>query len=90
MNFYKFCQIVIRGIFKIIYKVDIYGSENIPKDKGAIICPNHFHWMDPIIVGVYTKRQIRFMAKYELFEKPVLSKLIKKFGAFPVKGEKQI
>lgn len=85
MNFYKFCQTVLRGIFKLIYRVDIYGSNNIPKDTGAIICPNHFHWMDPIIVGVYTERQIRFMAKYELFNKPILNKLIKKFGAFPVR-----
>ncbi|MBZ4662361.1 MAG: 1-acyl-sn-glycerol-3-phosphate acyltransferase [Caloramator sp.] len=85
MSFYRFCQIFVKGLFKLVYKVEIFGSDNIPKDKGAIICPNHFHWMDPIIVGVYTKRQIRFMAKYELFDKPILNKLIKKLGAFPVR-----
>lgn len=87
MTFYSFCQKVLGGIFKIVYRVEVKGQENIPSDKGAIICPNHFHWLDPIIVGVFIKRQIRFMAKYELFQNKFFNFLMTKLGAFPVKRQ---
>ncbi len=59
--------------------------ENIPSDRGIILCANHRCYFDPVFVGVKLKRELRFMAKVELFHKPVLGALIKKLGAFPVK-----
>ena len=40
--------------------------------------------MDPVIAVMGLRRPFRFMAKAELFKKPILSTLIKKLGAFPV------
>ncbi|CDF58164.1 lysophospholipid acyltransferase family protein [Thermobrachium celere] len=85
MSLYKLCQKIVKFLFMFVYRVEIYGKENIPKHEGAIISPNHFHWMDPIVVGVYIDRQIRFMAKYELFNNKLLNKFLKKLGAFPVR-----
>lgn len=62
-----------------------YGTENVPKDGGVILAPNHISYLDPPAVGVGIRRQVHFMAKLELFQIPVLGFLIKSVGAFPVK-----
>lgn len=87
MSFYSICQNIVKGLFFPVYRVEVIGEENIPKDDGALICPNHFHWLDPVIVGVYLKREIRFMAKYELFQNKFLKKLLTSLGVFPVRRQ---
>ena len=60
----------------------------MPDDKGYMICSNHIHTFDPILLGSFTKRPISFMGKKELFEKPIFGWFFKKLGAFPVDREK--
>jgi 1-acyl-sn-glycerol-3-phosphate acyltransferase len=61
------------------------GEENIPLEGGLIVAPNHISFADPPAVACGTKRrQMRFMAKEELF-KGWLGTLITSLGAFPVK-----
>jgi 1-acyl-sn-glycerol-3-phosphate acyltransferase len=40
--------------------------------------------LDPVLLGIFVKRKVSFMAKEELFKIPVLSFFIKKIGVFPV------
>lgn len=61
------------------------GRKNVPKKGPVILAPNHVSFLDPPAVGCGIYRQVHFMAKTELFEVPVLGKLIKGLGAFPVK-----
>lgn len=83
--FYNFAKIVVWVIFKIIFRIEVKGLENIPKDEGIIICPNHFSMLDPVIVGISCPRPIRYMAKAELFKNSFLKKLLTALGAYPVK-----
>ncbi len=62
----------------------IKGKNNIPKEGGFIAAGNHLHLIDPIMLSYAQRRQIRFMAKAELFRNPVMKKLCKWYGAFPV------
>ena len=79
-SIYKLLARPIRGIFKI--KVE--GLENLPKDEGALVCANHTSLLDVIVLSAPLPRQVRYMAKKELFKIPVLSQLIRALGAFPV------
>jgi len=40
--------------------------------------------MDCILLAMFTKRQVFYMAKKELFKKPLLGWIIRRLGAFPV------
>jgi 1-acyl-sn-glycerol-3-phosphate acyltransferase len=61
------------------------GEEHIPTQGPLIVAPNHISFLDPPAVACGTKRrQLRFMAKEELF-KGIFGKLIASLGAFPVK-----
>lgn len=82
---YVFCRAVVRGVFAILYRFEAVGVHNIPAEGGVLICANHISVRDPISVGIHVKRQVKFMAKAELFKIPVFGWLIQKLGAFPVK-----
>ncbi len=85
MSFYSFVRGTFGPLFRFLYRIHVHGTENIPKDGGLLVCPNHISAMDVIFLTAVTKkRQIRYMAKAELFKIPVLKQLISALGAFPV------
>ena len=57
----------------------------LPKQGGLLLLANHTSDLDPVLVQGATNRQVFFMAKDELFQMPVLGKVIRWFQAFPVK-----
>lgn len=85
LSIYAFARSVVNGILKPIYRMEVIGRENIPKEGGVLLCTNHIHNFDPPIVGITAPRPIHFMAKDELFSVPALGKLLPHINAFPVK-----
>ena len=84
MNFYERAHKNLSGLIKKIFRIRVEGAENEPTEGGYLACSNHISFFDVIVMAVATKRQIRFMAKKELFGIPILGKLITALGAFPV------
>ncbi|WP_342561833.1 lysophospholipid acyltransferase family protein [Paenibacillus sp. FSL R7-0345] len=82
---YVICRGLLRLIYAILFPLRIVGKENVPKEGGVLLCANHISLLDPITIGIKLKRQVKYMAKAELFTVPVLGWLIGKLGAFPVK-----
>ena len=85
MSLYRFARFIVALILFPLYRITIIGKENIPKKGPVIICSNHISNFDPPVVGITSPRDIYFMAKGELFEKPFLGKLLLGIRAFPVK-----
>ena len=85
MTFYSFARSVVKLIFTPLFRIEIVGLENFPKEGGVLLCTNHIHNFDPPVVGITTPRPVYFMAKEELFKTPVLGDVIRKCNAFPVK-----
>ena len=56
----------------------------MPAEGPAILAMNHRSNFDPVMAALTCPRQLRFMAKSELFEPKVFGSLIRKLGAFPV------
>ncbi|AKO93980.1 lysophospholipid acyltransferase family protein [Priestia filamentosa] len=85
MSIYGFARGVVKSILTPLFRVEIIGKENIPKDAGVIVCSNHISNFDPPVVGMTFPRPVYFMAKAELFKVPGLKTLLPKIYAFPVK-----
>jgi len=85
VTFYSFAKIVVSSIFKPLYRIETSGVENFPKEGGVLLCSNHISNFDPISVGINVPRTVHFMAKEELFEVPVLKRIVTMCNAFPVK-----
>ncbi|NLH46651.1 MAG: 1-acyl-sn-glycerol-3-phosphate acyltransferase [Acholeplasmataceae bacterium] len=82
--FYSFLKVVLYVLAKIIFRLEISGTENIPQNGPVVIASNHLSLLDPPIIGVAATRKIHFMAKQELFV-PVLGSIYRTLGAFPVR-----
>lgn len=82
---YVICRGLLRFIYAILFPLKIIGKENVPEEGGVLLCANHISLLDPMTIGIKLRRQVKYMAKAELFKVPVLGRLIDKLGAFPVK-----
>lgn len=73
--------------FKLVYRLKVYGKENIPKDNNYIVAANHLSTLDPPLVAAIMPRPVCFMAKQELFEIKFLRWWLDWLGAFAVNRE---
>jgi 1-acyl-sn-glycerol-3-phosphate acyltransferase len=85
VTFYDFAKSVVYGIFKPWYRIEAIGLEHFPKEGGVLLCANHIHNFDPLVVGIMAPRPVHYMAKEEIFSVPVLGNIVRKCNAFPVK-----
>lgn len=85
MNLYPLGKFLISTIFYPLYRIEVTGKENFPKEGGVLLCTNHIDNLDPPVVGITCPREVHFMAKEELFQMPVLKSVLPKVQAFPVK-----
>lgn len=71
-------------VTKLLFRIKIYGTENIPKSGGFIYASNHIGYFDPPFVGTWGTRYVYFLAKKELFKKKFFAKLITRCNALPI------
>ena len=85
-------RVFIKAIFKIIaiilYRPKIIGKENLPKDTGALLCPNHIHNLDSAVIVAMFHRKVNVLAKEELFKNRFIYWIAGVFGIYPVKRGK--
>jgi 1-acyl-sn-glycerol-3-phosphate acyltransferase len=72
-------------VVKVGFRLRARGIENLP-DGGFVLAANHTSNFDPWPLGIplFPHRQLRFMAKSELFN-PILKPILVGGGAFPVR-----
>ena len=85
-------QFIITHIFymirlKLVYRMEVQGLENVPKDNAYIVAPNHLSTLDPPMIAAILPRPVAFMAKKELFNNPILRWWLNWLGAFAVDRE---
>lgn len=73
--------------FHGIYRLEVYGKENIPKENNFIAVGNHLSTLDPLLIAHVLKNPVSFMAKKELFYHPILKYLLDWLGTFAVDRE---
>lgn len=74
--------------YKLVYRLEVHGKENIPKDNNFIIAANHLSTLDPPLMCAIMDRGVAYMAKKELFENPFMRWWLNWLGAFAVDREK--
>ncbi len=78
------CLVVV----KFFYRVRTKGMENIPAEGGVLLLCNHVSYVDVVILGVVTRRPIRFLS-WEGFERHFLMRwVMRTMNTIPVAEEK--
>jgi 1-acyl-sn-glycerol-3-phosphate acyltransferase len=89
---YHVAALALAPLVRLGYRLEVHGKENIPGAGGFVLAANHNSSFDPWPLGMplYPKRFLRFMAKSELYWRP-LNVFLDAAGAFPVRrGEKDV
>lgn len=81
---YNFAVVLLKIICIPIFRIRVKGLENMEETDKVIVCANHKSLLDPIFLAISMPQRIYFMAKKELFDKPILGGLLRALGAFPV------
>jgi 1-acyl-sn-glycerol-3-phosphate acyltransferase len=81
---YYLGKLLFTIIFRVIFRTRIIGRDRVPRKGGLLVVSNHISFADPPMLGVALPRRLEFMAMTELFRHPVLARLWRALGAFPV------
>lgn len=74
-------------ICRLFWDVRYRGLENVPATGGVIIAGNHQTYLDPFWLSAPITRPVRFLAWNEALAWPIIGKLMRLLGAWPLQLE---
>ena len=80
MNFFQKIPIFF---FSLLYPIKVYGKENIPKGGAVLVC-NHFRAIDCGFIARICDKDIKYLAKKEIFKNKLFSKIVRSYGGIPI------
>ena len=81
---YELVRVLLTPYLLLFYRARCIDSGNVPAEGPVIIAPNHFSFMDHFLISVYARRKVHFVAKSQLFKRP-LQFIYTHGGVFPVR-----
>jgi 1-acyl-sn-glycerol-3-phosphate acyltransferase len=63
------------------------GGKNIPRAGPALVIANHQSFLDPVLVGLSTRRHLRVVARKTLYRSRLFGQFITSLGAIPLDQE---
>jgi 1-acyl-sn-glycerol-3-phosphate acyltransferase len=82
------CYAVVRAaialVSKLWFRVEVHGRENVPVHGPFVVAPNHRSNLDTPVIGVITRRVMRYMGKDSLWDSRPLGWFLTALGGFPV------
>ena len=84
---YHLIGLITVGSIRRLFRFRSKGEENLPKEGGFVLSASHHSNLDawPLAIPLYPERQLRFMAKSEMYRYPPLRWALRNAGAFPVR-----
>ena len=82
--FYAIVSKTLKVILKIYNRCSSKWLCKLPDDEKFIVACNHASNLDPVIVGCFFPRRLRYLAKEELFTNWLFGGCIRALGAVPV------
>src|ERR1700678_3779129 len=81
---YEFTRVLTSLYAYTFLRARAISPEKAPGAGAVILAPNHFSFMDHFLMGCFIRRKVRFMAKSQLFKKP-MQFIYTHGGVFPVR-----
>jgi 1-acyl-sn-glycerol-3-phosphate acyltransferase len=81
---YRIGHTLCTVVAELAFRLKIYGRDNLIEDGPAIYASNHASYLDPPLVGVACRKEVFYLARKTLFEKPVLGPLLPRINCIPV------
>jgi 1-acyl-sn-glycerol-3-phosphate acyltransferase len=81
-------ETVLRPPLQLWFNWRLEGLDRVPPEGPLIVAGNHLSYLDPLAHGYFVDkagRRPRFLAKQELFDKPIVGTALRGAGQIPVR-----
>jgi len=78
---------LLSPLFRLLWRVDVEGRENIPRTGAVIVAPNHVSFCDSLFVPLVIRRRVTFVAKAEYFDSWKTAWFFRAAGQIPMRRE---
>jgi long-chain acyl-CoA synthetase len=79
---------ILRLVFRAVWRLKVFGTENIPRTGRCILCVNHGSYLDAFIVEASVPRRLRkglfFVGFRAYFEQPLIKNIVKYIRVIPI------
>lgn len=84
-NLGRFSRWLVRSLVKFYYpRIEVTGTDLVPRTGPVLLAANHPNSLiDPVLLGIATRRPVHLMAKAPLFTVPVFGDLMRALGMVP-------
>ena len=65
---YRIARWIVLAVFRVLWRPQVRGLENLPRDGAVIVASNHLSFVDSVVIPLVVPRRVRFLAKAEYFE----------------------
>jgi 1-acyl-sn-glycerol-3-phosphate acyltransferase len=81
---YRMGYFSFKFIYKVFFRMEVYGRENIPSEGACILASNHSSFLDPPIVGTSHSREMYYFARSSLMRHRSAKILFQLWNCIPV------
>ena len=90
-TWHRIGQIFSVGFLSLLYRMKVYGKENVPKDGPLLVVSNHQSFFDPMFCQTWIRRPFYFIPRDTLLQNRFWGRLIASFCVIPIrKGQADI
>ncbi len=83
--FYWLIKPFVFTFFRVFYKYDYKGIENIPYDQPVVLAPNHVNaFIDPIALALLSQKKVRFFARGDVFKGKIARTILNALSISPM------
>jgi 1-acyl-sn-glycerol-3-phosphate acyltransferase len=84
-SLYTLVRFSLRCLIKAVLPITVEGLENIPASGPAVVVANHSSFLDGLLVTIFPRRTIWFMAKNSQYSGRFFFRFLKFARSFPVR-----
>ncbi len=84
MSLYDRLVRTLGPLIRFVFPIRLINLPSELPEGGLIVCPNHISLFDPLFLAITLPRPLTFMAKEELFSRPVVGPIVKGCGVIPL------
>jgi 1-acyl-sn-glycerol-3-phosphate acyltransferase len=82
---YWVLKVILTPVFRVLWRVDVEGRENVPSSGPAILAANHQSFCDSFFIPLAVRRRVTFLAKAEYFDSKKTAWFFRAVGQIPIR-----
>ena len=82
-------RFIVWLLIHTIYRVQEEGLEKIPEKGAAVLVCNHVSYVDALVIAGASRRPVRFVIHYKIYQVPVLNFVFRTARTIPIAGYRE-